>query len=985
MKLKKFCLVLVAIILLSTWNSTSVMSNLEGTNVIISEVLYDTPGTDADEEWLELYNPTGSTIDLSGWTLTDNAGTYTLSGTVPANGYYTIARNATGFNALYGFNPDLSGMTLYLGNTGDQLILKDNTGFEVDFVAWEGYVTGWTVSAYHTTIYRVTEVDTDSGSDWADSGTIGDPGTGPYGGGSGDTTPPTVTITNPNDGDRVNGTITITFEATDASGIDSYELYIDSSLKTTTTSYTWDTTLESEGSHQILAKALDTAGNWGEDSITVTVDNIATPAGAVKIMTYNIKESGEDPTYPDWKTVVQEENADIIMFVETGTWDDNNNAKLDQYVSEFNSYFTNEDPYTGYCTQNIVYSTSGEAIMSRYPVLSTNQIATVTLDNGTIYDVTHDFFDVVVDIGDYNVHIIGAHLKAIPGATNEQRREWEMEGIINYMDDLGTVPIIYLGDLNSFSPEDWGLNTLQSGLGYGPLSMIVPPYINPETDVDYSQYAPVYQSYTDAFRTLNPTDLGITNPAYDSRIDFIWVNQLLDDKLIDSTTGDTPSALTGSDHLSVDVTIDFGSTSDTTPPAQVTGLTATAVSGSQIDLTWDANSEVDLDYYNIYRDGVFLTTTTQTSYSDTGLTSETTYTYEVSAVDTSGNEGLKSSAASATTLDITPPAQVTGLVATAVSSSQIDLVWDANTESDLDYYTVYRDGVFLTTVTTTSYSDIGLTDGTTYTYEVSATDTSGNEGLKSASSSATTTDITPPAQVTGLTATAVSESQVDLSWAANSESDLDHYVIYRDGVFLTTTTQTSYSDTGLTPETTYTYEVSAVDTSGNEGLKSSPVSATTDQIVFSATVVISEVYYDATGSDIKGEWLELYNYGSSPVDLSGWTLTDNGGTWTIPSGTIIEPGQYLIIARSASGFYTLYGFNPDVSGLTLSLGNRGDMLTLKDASGTTIDFVAWENYVSGWDIYAGTGTSIARIDANVDTDNVSDWTVIPNEGTPGGP
>ena len=90
---------------------------------------------------------------------------------------------------------------------------------------------------------------------------------------------------------------------------------------------------------------------------------------------------------------------------------------------------------------------------------------------------------------------------------------------------------------------------------------------------------------------------------------------------------------------------------DTTPPAKVTGLTATAVSSSQIDLTWDANTESDLSQYKIYRDGVYIAQTTGTSYSDTGLAASTAYTYQVSAVDTSGNEGQLSDSASATTLD----------------------------------------------------------------------------------------------------------------------------------------------------------------------------------------------------------------------------------------------------------------------------------------------------------------------------------------------
>ena len=89
-------------------------------------------------------------------------------------------------------------------------------------------------------------------------------------------------------------------------------------------------------------------------------------------------------------------------------------------------------------------------------------------------------------------------------------------------------------------------------------------------------------------------------------------------------------------------------------------------------------------------------------------------------------------------------------------------------------------------------------------------------------------DTTPPQQVTGLTVTTVSSSQLDLSWDPVPDADFDHYNIYRDGSLIATTTSTTYSDTGLSPSTTYTYEVSAVDTSGNEGQKSTPVSGTTD-------------------------------------------------------------------------------------------------------------------------------------------------------------
>ena len=376
-----------------------------------------------------------------------------------------------------------------------------------------------------------------------------------------DTTPPIVSIISPIAYSTVSGIVSITMSATDANGISSYAIYINDILRSGTNIYSWNTTKEIDGSHTILCEAIDPSGNNGSDTISVNVNNseiIYEPSEIFKLMIFNIKESGEDLAYPDWKVVVKEENADIIMFIETGYWDNNNDEKLNQYVNEFNTYFTDEDPYIGYGTQGISSWTDGAAIMSRYPVITYNQITDVSLDNTTSFDVTHDFFDVEVNISGTLIHVIGSHLKAMSGSINEQRREWEQEGIINYMDNLGNIPIVYLGDLNSFSPEDWGLNTNQNGLGYGPLSMMIYPYNNPNTGGDFSAYSSTIHNWTDVHRTLNPTDWGVTYPrVYDSRIDFIYVNQFLSSNIINSTTGDTAHALTGSDHLTVDVFINF--------------------------------------------------------------------------------------------------------------------------------------------------------------------------------------------------------------------------------------------------------------------------------------------------------------------------------------------------------------------------------------------------------------------------------------------
>src|SRR6185436_5227937 len=104
-----------------------------------------------------------------------------------------------------------------------------------------------------------------------------------------------------------------------------------------------------------------------------------------------------------------------------------------------------------------------------------------------------------------------------------------------------------------------------------------------------------------------------------------------------------------------------GGPPDSIPPATVTGLIATPASSSQITLNWTANTEPDLNHYDVYRsttNGFTVTlgvtvpvgSSVTNSYPDTGLSASTTYYYRVGAVDNSGNLGPVSTQASATTL-----------------------------------------------------------------------------------------------------------------------------------------------------------------------------------------------------------------------------------------------------------------------------------------------------------------------------------------------
>jgi endonuclease/exonuclease/phosphatase family metal-dependent hydrolase len=272
-----------------------------------------------------------------------------------------------------------------------------------------------------------------------------------------------------------------------------------------------------------------------------------------KIMTYNIQESG---IHPDWIEVVKEENADIIMFVETGNWDDDGSAEMVAAVNELNTYFSDEVPYEAFCTQGISFSTSGEAVFSRYPVLRVIQIQNVPLDDESGYDVTHDFLDAVIDINGTAVHFVGVHLKAGGGETNEQRREWENEGIINYFDSLGDVPIVYIGDLNCASPIDVGPLAPLWDPGVGPMAMLIDP-----DDPTYGQYASEVHNFTDVYRTLHPNDPGYTfghmYTQQTARIDYIITNDFFEDKVINATVGGTAYDETGADHYSVDAFLNW--------------------------------------------------------------------------------------------------------------------------------------------------------------------------------------------------------------------------------------------------------------------------------------------------------------------------------------------------------------------------------------------------------------------------------------------
>ena len=90
-------------------------------------------------------------------------------------------------------------------------------------------------------------------------------------------------------------------------------------------------------------------------------------------------------------------------------------------------------------------------------------------------------------------------------------------------------------------------------------------------------------------------------------------------------------------------------------------------------------------------------------------------------------------------------------------------------------------------------------------------------------------DTTPPTVPTDVSATPIFPTVIHIDWNASTDNvGVAGYNVYRDGVFVgSTSTKTKYNDTGLTPNTTYTYTITAFDAAGNMSAQSTPVSATT--------------------------------------------------------------------------------------------------------------------------------------------------------------
>ena len=303
-----------------------------------------------------------------------------------------------------------------------------------------------------------------------------------------------------------------------------------------------------------------------------------------------------------------------------------------------------------------------------------------------------------------------------------------------------------------------------------------------------------------------------------------------------------------------------------------------------------------------------LTNSTATSYTVTGLTNGTAYTFAVAAINANGTGANSPQSAAMTPAAPTVPAAPTNVQGTPQDSA-VAVTWTAPTDGGSPI-TGYRVTPFIngtaqtpiaTNSTSTNYTVTGLTNGTNYTFAVAAINAVGTGSNSSQSAVVTPFAATPPWAPTGVQGTP-NDKSVALTWtapASDGGSAITGYQVtpYINGVpqtaVPTNSTSTSYTVTGLTNGTAYTFTVAAVNAVG-----------TGTQSTASASITPAAPTAPGAPTGVSG------SPGNASVTLS-WTgpASDGGSPLTNYKVTPFVNGvaQTAILTGSTSTSYTVTG------------------------------------------------------------------------------
>lgn len=401
-----------------------------------------------------------------------------------------------------------------------------------------------------------------------------------------------------------------------------------------------------------------------------------------------------------------------------------------------------------------------------------------------------------------------------------------------------------------------------------------------------------------------------------------------------------------------------GVTEETQPPTAPTNLVSTGKTANAVSLSWAASTDnLRLTGYDIYQGTNRVGSSTSTSYTATGLTGSTGYTFKVVAKDAGGNVSAASNPVSVTTNAVSgdpAPTAPTNLVATGKTTNSVSLSWTASTDNTgVTGYDVYRGTALAgSTASATSFTAAGLSPGTSYTFTVKAKDGAGNVSAASNALTVTTTadDLVAPSTPANLTSTGKTSGTVSLAWNASTDNvGVAGYNVYRGSTLEGTTASTSYVALGLASGTAYAFTVRAKDAAGNLSPASNPVTVTTH----------SAVTYEAENATLSGAAVAgnyagytgtgYVDFGSASGQSIQWTVSAaaagphsfevryaNGGTANRPlavvvNGTTTNAG----LAFNPTGAWTSWastGFTAN-----LNAGNNTVRIVMTQTAGPNVD------------------------------------------------
>ena len=296
----------------------------------------------------------------------------------------------------------------------------------------------------------------------------------------------------------------------------------------------------------------------------------------------------------------------------------------------------------------------------------------------------------------------------------------------------------------------------------------------------------------------------------------------------------------------------------------------------------------------------------------------------------------------ASAADTQPPTEPGTITVSAVTASTAQLKWGGSTDdTGIEGYRVYRGpasapdsslSLIETTDAINSFPSTNLRSSYAYKFGVTAIDSADNQSPMRTTTLTTlaSSDTTPPAAPSNssVSLSVFSSSRIDVIYGASTSDDVAYYLIYRGSTLVGTVEKpyaNHYSDNGLSPSTSYSYTVVAVDSAGNRSTPTAVKSATT--LAVGVPKIARGPYLgNMTGTSCVVSW---YTNIATPgvVTIAGQQVTDPAGTVQHHTVTItgLTPGTsypYTVTSGTASGSGTVRtAANP---GSTFSFAAIGD-------------------------------------------------------------